>query len=661
MDIEKLLINNKIISQIEYDHSISPIIPIIDKKEKEKQDMIDMLKNILRIKFESKLSILEKNSKNHFSIISSTLSTTKHITELSIKMNKILAEKQEKKLKEKRNNFSKTSKSTKRLNFTQNYLYTSRGSNNTKTPVRTTTSRGIFKSVNHSLIKRMKNGKEEKNKSPFRLKTSGGVFDNNKSTSKSPFSSKGNKLNSFLKEKNNNTNSSPRKNSIYKKYISSNINKNKKNNIRINSNLEELSKQSIMSNDTHNTNLTSRSSKPTFFFNKNKSQKRNSNISIRKSPRKNVGLIKKMKKDLEKSIDRNSILSGKNLYKNNLKDGKIKKNLNNTEFDKINKNSVILDKNISSKNNINPKKDSAQNINEEKIISLENNLKTDLNIINNDDPLLISSLKDLDLSKDDINKNNLFSLSPKNGEEKISFKNIFNEHLNNFIVFLSTKDILELKNCSKSFHNLVIEYFDKMFNSERNNFIEKQNKLNLPVDEIPKKLSINDFNLSKGALKAIDLLNEEIINRLFFEEITPNSEIFIIYKIYFQLIKKQEIIQYFNESKFWEKCKSYFNSYKGKTGDCLNEIFTQKKIFIDGDNIYKVYKIIQNNINKILPAYYSKICGTTGIFVFFVKDILDFLGFSNDKNIQKNSYWSYSEIINSIDSKINMLNKFKRY
>ena len=661
MDIEKLLINNKIINQIEYDHSISPIIPIIDKKEKRKQDMIDMLKNILRIKFESKLSTLEKNSKNHFSIIKNTLSTTKHITELSIKMNKILAEKQEKKLKEKRNNFSKSSKSTKKLNFTQNYLYTSRASNNSKTPLRTTTSRGIFKSANHNLIKRMKNGKEEKNKSPYRLKTSGGVFDNNKSSSKSPFSSRGNKLNSFLKDKINNTNSSPRKNSIYKKSISSSINKNKKFNIRLNSNLEELSKQSILSNDTHNTNLTNRSSKPTFFFNKNKSQKRNSNISNRKSPRKSVGLIKKMKKSLDKSIDRNSILNGKNLYKNNIKDGKIKKNLNYTEFDKVDKNSVIPNKTLSSNNNISPIGDSTPNINEEKMISLENNLKTDLNIINNDDLLLVSSLKDLDLSKDDINKNNLSSLSPKNGEKIIPFKNIFNEHLNNFIVFLSTKDILELKNCSKSFHNLIIEYFDKMFNSERNIFIEKQNKLNLSVNEIPKKLSINDFNLSKGALKAIDLLNEEIINRLFFEEITPNNEIFIVYKIYFQLIKNQEIIQYFNESKFWEKCKSYFNSYKGKTGDCLNEIFTQKKIFIDGDNIYKVYKIIQNNINKIIPAYYSKICGTTGIFVFFVKDILDFLGFSNDKNIQKNSYWSYSEIINSIDSKINMLNKFKKY
>ena len=69
MDIDKLLINNNIINQIENDHAISPIIPIKDKKEKDKLDMINMLQNILRIKFESKLSNLEKNSKNHFIII----------------------------------------------------------------------------------------------------------------------------------------------------------------------------------------------------------------------------------------------------------------------------------------------------------------------------------------------------------------------------------------------------------------------------------------------------------------------------------------------------------------------------------------------------------------------------------------------------------------
>ena len=165
--------------------------------------------------------------------------------------------------------------------------------------------------------------------------------------------------------------------------------------------------------------------------------------------------------------------------------------------------------------------------------------------------------------------------------------------------------------------------------------------------------------LSKGALKAINLLNEEILNRLFIEDKPPNNEIVFVYKIYFQLIKHEEIIKNaFDDKIFWEKCKKYFREFGGKTGDVLNKVFTEKKLCIDSDNIYRIYKLTENKIDKIYPAYFSKICGTTGLFVFYIKDILDFLGFSNDKQIRKNAYWSFSQIINLIDSKINILNKY---
>ena len=156
-----------------------------------------------------------------------------------------------------------------------------------------------------------------------------------------------------------------------------------------------------------------------------------------------------------------------------------------------------------------------------------------------------------------------------------------------------------------------------MLDIERNAFIERQSQLNLSVDEIPPKLSINDLVLTKGSLKAINLLNEEILNKIFFEEKMPNFEILLVYKIFFQLIKNQDIINYkdYND-KFWEKCRNYFRAFNGKTGDCLNEVIKQNKIIIDGENIYKVYKIVNKEIYKIIPAYFSKICGTTGLFVF---------------------------------------------
>ena len=48
MDIEKILINNHIINQIENDQKNSLIKHLLDSKEKYKQEMTDMLSDILK-------------------------------------------------------------------------------------------------------------------------------------------------------------------------------------------------------------------------------------------------------------------------------------------------------------------------------------------------------------------------------------------------------------------------------------------------------------------------------------------------------------------------------------------------------------------------------------------------------------------------------------
>lgn len=689
MDIEELLLNNNIISQIEKDNEISPLHQIIDTKEKQRQDMIDILQNLFKIKFESKLSTLEKNSQNHFTVLKNTLTNTKYITDLSIKIQKQI---DERKMKDKRKNFSKISKSTKKINFTQNKL-TKISVSHSKTPIRTKTSRGIYKSINvtkrnnNSLLNRMK--KDSKNKAlGYNIKISNNNLDDEDKSSKSPFSYRSIQKSSISKEKS--LNNSPRKNFMHKKNISTNV-KRKKSNIG----MEDLSRRSVLSNETSNIYLHTENSKSSLLpISKkkrnsilNKKEKNNNIFKIhnRKSPKKNSGLIGKMKKNLDKS-SRSSPFKRRSILKIDKKDENINKDYSNeneyknsSNIDMHKKDSMSEYNNKISNFDINSKS-SIETIGNEKILSLENNLQKQQKLIDND-PLLISPLKDLyfvpkelgnNILKDEIN---YFSFSPKEEEkqEKIikcecSFfrdNSVFDdEYLNNILIFLSNRDIFELKNCSKSFHKLVVEYLIKMFDTERNNFIEKQNGLNLSVEEIPQKLSLKNLTFSKGALKAIKLLNEEILNRIFLQENIPNKEIFIVYKIYFQLIKNQELIKYFNDSGdtiFWKKCRNYFLGLNGKTGDCLNDIVSKKKLFIDSENIYKIYKLVQNDIDKITPTYFSKICGTTGLFVFFIKDILDFLGFSNDKNLQKNAYWSYSEIINSLDSKINILNKYQKY
>jgi hypothetical protein len=64
--------------------------------------------------------------------------------------------------------------------------------------------------------------------------------------------------------------------------------------------------------------------------------------------------------------------------------------------------------------------------------------------------------------------------------------------------------------------------------------------------------------------------------------------------------------------------------------------------------LYELVNLIggQNNLSKINPNYFSKLCGTTGLVVFFVKDVLDYFGITGDKKAnQTRIYKMYRFII----------------
>ena len=180
--------------------------------------------------------------------------------------------------------------------------------------------------------------------------------------------------------------------------------------------------------------------------------------------------------------------------------------------------------------------------------------------------------------------------------------------------------------------------------------------------EIPHEHELQNLILNKGTIKAIKLLNEEIFCRLFSEEKIPNKDILLVYKVYFQLINYKEITKLYNNYQpddiIWEKCRHYFRNNHGKISDILINNIEEKKLILTGENLYKIYKLTEKNIYKFCSGYFSKLCGTTGLFVFYIRDILDFIGFSNETKFQKNSFCSFSEIISYLDYKMNILNSF---
>ena len=110
---------------------------------------------------------------------------------------------------------------------------------------------------------------------------------------------------------------------------------------------------------------------------------------------------------------------------------------------------------------------------------------------------------------------------------------------------------------------------------------------------------------------------------------------------------------------FWKlTCEYFYIKNNCKTGKIIEDIINEKKINLNFENLYKIYKLINNKLNIVVPSYFSKICGTTGLFVFFIKDIIDFVGFFEDKKINEKSVFTFNGIIKEIENNINQLKKY---
>ncbi len=292
--------------------------------------------------------------------------------------------------------------------------------------------------------------------------------------------------------------------------------------------------------------------------------------------------------------------------------------------------------------------------------NLESAIQKD-DLLNNDDPLLVAPLTDLDFPNFKLsNSNTLKSTISELETFNYNYEKNFDDKLYKKISdYLSLIDLIQFKNISKNFNKLFFVYISNKLKEDKIFFINKKKKLD--ENNIPENLSFKDFVISKGSTKAIKLLNEPSLNHLFYEDTPADNGRIIIYRIFFQLINHPyKYIPKDKKEEFWKKCKNYFsNEIKGKTGELLQKTLDDKMIDIEGDNLYKLYKLVENDLDKVYPTYYSKICGTTGLFCFFIKDILDFVGISNDEKINSKAYWTYTKIIDSLENKINHIKSLK--
>ena len=246
-----------------------------------------------------------------------------------------------------------------------------------------------------------------------------------------------------------------------------------------------------------------------------------------------------------------------------------------------------------------------------------------------------------------------------------------NKIMNTIIPFLDEISQYNLLSCNKKIIKFLYEKLMTSIDSiKTQNNINGSSTIQDQINSLKLKYKNEElyaeppkFDLSKSTIKAIELLNGDTYNKIFTtkELKPPLNEILLIYRLFFQFFKVNNIHNTSDDKLFWlEVCEYILNNNNNKTGELFKEAINSFDFSIR--NIYEVKKMIYGKEDKIKPSAYSKICGTTGLILFLIKDTLEYCGVIH--NIKKNvpclllKYLEFiREMENRVENYINILKK----
>ena len=113
----------------------------------------------------------------------------------------------------------------------------------------------------------------------------------------------------------------------------------------------------------------------------------------------------------------------------------------------------------------------------------------------------------------------------------------------------------------------------------------------------------------------------------------------MVYRLIFYLSDKIDYAKTENVNEFWSKCCNYFTTLpNGQIGKAILDLIPN--LNFSNENVFRMSRIVVNSLHKITPTYFSKMCGTTGLFLFLLKDAFEYCGILNDakKTPQYNAY-----------------------
>ncbi len=164
------------------------------------------------------------------------------------------------------------------------------------------------------------------------------------------------------------------------------------------------------------------------------------------------------------------------------------------------------------------------------------------------------------------------------------------------------------------------------------------------------------FVLTRGASKAVELLNDGLYAKIFKDDSIPIDDIIMIYRLFFYLTNNPKLAEIEGNKEFWSVCCNHFNTIpNGQIGKNILDMIPN--LNFSNENLFKMHKLLGNNSHKITPTHFSKLCGTTGLFLFLLKDAFEYSGILADskKTPPYNAYKFenyYSETIKTAIDKL---------
>ena len=311
--------------------------------------------------------------------------------------------------------------------------------------------------------------------------------------------------------------------------------------------------------------------------------------------------------------------------------------------------------------------DRSKTLKRAKTADLKRKSKTTIRKTNKEINNIENNLKLVDLKIEDMKEHVPIKEKKKEAKEVtkklISFDNLIEDKIiKTLSSFLDNETLYNLYSCNKK----LIKYLEiKLSNSltilEINNNLSEYSTVQDQINSLKLKYQSDQFDieppkfaLSRGAVKAIELLNNVDYCKIFHDKnlIPPLDNIIFVYRIFFQFLKDNDIKNIKDQKLFWIKASDYIlNNSNGKAGDFFKD--SADNFDFSEKNIYEAKRLVNGKEDQLKPANFTKICATTGLVIFLIKDTLEYCGaiLSLKKNVPSLCL-RYLEYIGVLQSKM---------